>query len=144
MLEIPPTPPDNCASCPGLHYLVRIAPIVYLAFQARPASPVGVQPESGMGHDNKYHPPKANLEGGNVVNATIHCRTNLSLLLFPFKMSLAPKWEIQLFSFLILQNSLAPLILVASDPTVHVLFCGKATHSIHIFVFVSSRTLVPL
>ncbi|KAJ9050067.1 hypothetical protein DSO57_1017904 [Entomophthora muscae] len=29
-------------------------------------------------------------------------------------------------------------MLVASDPTVQVLFCGTATHSIHIFVFVSS------
>ncbi|KAJ9085658.1 hypothetical protein DSO57_1011807 [Entomophthora muscae] len=47
MLEIPPTPPANCASFPGL----QIAPIVYMAFQAWPASPVGVQPDSGMGRD---------------------------------------------------------------------------------------------
>ncbi|KAJ9084714.1 hypothetical protein DSO57_1021479 [Entomophthora muscae] len=37
----------------AVNYLVRIASIVYLAFQARPASPVGVQPDSGMGHENK-------------------------------------------------------------------------------------------
>ncbi|KAJ9053843.1 hypothetical protein DSO57_1020286 [Entomophthora muscae] len=35
----------------ALNYLVHIAPIVYMAFQARPASPVGVQPDSSMGHD---------------------------------------------------------------------------------------------
>ncbi|KAJ9084077.1 hypothetical protein DSO57_1028046 [Entomophthora muscae] len=35
----------------ALNYLVRIAPIVYMAFQARPASPVGVQPDSSMDHD---------------------------------------------------------------------------------------------
>ncbi|KAJ9065092.1 hypothetical protein DSO57_1023417 [Entomophthora muscae] len=34
----------------AVNYLVRIAPIVYLAFQAQPASPAGVQPDSGMGH----------------------------------------------------------------------------------------------
>ncbi|KAJ9069839.1 hypothetical protein DSO57_1014515 [Entomophthora muscae] len=39
-------------------------------------------------------------------------------------MSLYPNWEIQLFGFLILRNSLAPLMLAVSDPTVHVLFCG--------------------
>ncbi|KAJ9077756.1 hypothetical protein DSO57_1013604 [Entomophthora muscae] len=35
----------------ALNYLVYIAPIVYMAFQARPASPVGVQLDSGMGRD---------------------------------------------------------------------------------------------
>ncbi|KAJ9060240.1 hypothetical protein DSO57_1032905, partial [Entomophthora muscae] len=35
----------------ALNYLVCIAPIVYMAFQARPASPVGVQPDSSMGCD---------------------------------------------------------------------------------------------
>ncbi|KAJ9065338.1 hypothetical protein DSO57_1020696 [Entomophthora muscae] len=35
----------------ALNYLVCIAPIVYMAFQAWPASPVGVQPDSGMGRD---------------------------------------------------------------------------------------------
>ncbi|KAJ9057486.1 hypothetical protein DSO57_1022278 [Entomophthora muscae] len=35
----------------ALNYLVRIEPIVYMAFQARPASPVGVQPDSDMGRD---------------------------------------------------------------------------------------------
>ncbi|KAJ9056297.1 hypothetical protein DSO57_1034600 [Entomophthora muscae] len=33
-------------------------------------------------------------------------------------MSLAPNWENHLFSLLILRNSLAPLMPVASDPTV--------------------------
>ncbi|KAJ9067040.1 hypothetical protein DSO57_1003742 [Entomophthora muscae] len=32
----------------AVNYLVRIAPIVYMAFQARPASPVGVQPDSDV------------------------------------------------------------------------------------------------
>ncbi|KAJ9070600.1 hypothetical protein DSO57_1006319 [Entomophthora muscae] len=36
----------------ALNYLVCIAPIVYMAFQARPASPVGVQPDSSMGCEN--------------------------------------------------------------------------------------------
>ncbi|KAJ9083347.1 hypothetical protein DSO57_1035556 [Entomophthora muscae] len=36
----------------ALNYLVHIAPIVYMAFQARPASPAGVQPDSGMGRDS--------------------------------------------------------------------------------------------
>ncbi|KAJ9073251.1 hypothetical protein DSO57_1018565 [Entomophthora muscae] len=35
----------------AVNYLVRIAPIVYMAFQAWPASPVGVQLDSGMGCD---------------------------------------------------------------------------------------------
>ncbi|KAJ9082485.1 hypothetical protein DSO57_1004052 [Entomophthora muscae] len=36
----------------AVNYLVCIAPIVYMAFQAWPASPVGVQLDSGMGHDS--------------------------------------------------------------------------------------------
>ncbi|KAJ9063149.1 hypothetical protein DSO57_1003281 [Entomophthora muscae] len=36
----------------ALNYLVQITPIVYMAFQARPASPVGVQLDSDMGRDN--------------------------------------------------------------------------------------------
>ncbi|KAJ9054199.1 hypothetical protein DSO57_1017162 [Entomophthora muscae] len=43
----------------ALNYLVQIAPIVYMAFQARPASPVGAQPDSDMGRDTtipwEYH-----------------------------------------------------------------------------------------
>ncbi|KAJ9082484.1 hypothetical protein DSO57_1004051 [Entomophthora muscae] len=35
----------------ALNYLVYIAPIVYMAFQAWPASPMRVQPDSGMGRD---------------------------------------------------------------------------------------------
>ncbi|KAJ9063590.1 hypothetical protein DSO57_1012764 [Entomophthora muscae] len=35
----------------ALNYLVHIAPIVYMAFQAWPASPVGAQPDSDMGRD---------------------------------------------------------------------------------------------
>ncbi|KAJ9083328.1 hypothetical protein DSO57_1035783 [Entomophthora muscae] len=38
----------------AVNYLVRIAPIVYMAFQAQPASPAGVQPDSGMGRDIHY------------------------------------------------------------------------------------------
>ncbi|KAJ9064064.1 hypothetical protein DSO57_1034312 [Entomophthora muscae] len=36
----------------ALNYLVRIVPIVYMAFQAWPASPVGVQSDSGMSCDS--------------------------------------------------------------------------------------------
>ncbi|KAJ9078134.1 hypothetical protein DSO57_1009832 [Entomophthora muscae] len=70
MLKIPPTPPlptvppaqdFSCAPTgnwqsltTAVNYLARIAPIVYLAFQAQPASPAGVQPDSGMGHDTKF------------------------------------------------------------------------------------------
>ncbi|KAJ9090076.1 hypothetical protein DSO57_1006469 [Entomophthora muscae] len=35
----------------AVNYLVRITPIVYMSFQARPASPVRVQQDSGMGCD---------------------------------------------------------------------------------------------
>ncbi|KAJ9049573.1 hypothetical protein DSO57_1023147 [Entomophthora muscae] len=35
----------------ALNYLVQIASIVHMAFQARPASPVGAQPDSDMGRD---------------------------------------------------------------------------------------------
>ncbi|KAJ9081467.1 hypothetical protein DSO57_1014357 [Entomophthora muscae] len=38
----------------AVNYLVRIAPIVYMAFQAWPASPVGVQPDSGMSRDKRH------------------------------------------------------------------------------------------
>ncbi|KAJ9085370.1 hypothetical protein DSO57_1014789 [Entomophthora muscae] len=37
----------------ALNYLVCIAPIVYMSFQAWPASPVGVQLDSGMGCDSE-------------------------------------------------------------------------------------------
>ncbi|KAJ9087504.1 hypothetical protein DSO57_1032782 [Entomophthora muscae] len=40
-----------CSLATAVNYLVRIVPIVYLAFQACPGSPAGVQPDSGMGHD---------------------------------------------------------------------------------------------
>ncbi|KAJ9077006.1 hypothetical protein DSO57_1020902 [Entomophthora muscae] len=39
----------------ALNYLVCITPIVYMAFQARPASSVGVQLDSGMGRDKYSH-----------------------------------------------------------------------------------------
>ncbi|KAJ9063843.1 hypothetical protein DSO57_1036691 [Entomophthora muscae] len=35
----------------AINNLVRIALIVYMAFQARPTFPVGVQPDSGLGRD---------------------------------------------------------------------------------------------
>ncbi|KAJ9054982.1 hypothetical protein DSO57_1008867 [Entomophthora muscae] len=37
----------------AVNYKVRIVPIVYMAFQAQPASPVRVQPESGMSCDRR-------------------------------------------------------------------------------------------
>ncbi|KAJ9063133.1 hypothetical protein DSO57_1003265 [Entomophthora muscae] len=36
----------------ALNYLVHITPIVHMAFQAQPVSPVGVQSDSGMGCDS--------------------------------------------------------------------------------------------
>ncbi|KAJ9085164.1 hypothetical protein DSO57_1016501 [Entomophthora muscae] len=39
----------------ALNYLVCIASIVYMAFQAWPASPVGDQPDSGMDCDTCHH-----------------------------------------------------------------------------------------
>ena len=80
---------------------------------------------------------------------------NLSLLLLSLKMSLYPNRKIQLFGFLTLRNSLAPLMLVASDPTVLVVFCGIANNYVFAFlftnkikfysyfVFVSSSTSTP-
>ncbi|KAJ9067666.1 hypothetical protein DSO57_1036793 [Entomophthora muscae] len=41
-----------CPLATAVNYLVQIAPIVYMAFQARPASPVEVQSASGMSHDS--------------------------------------------------------------------------------------------
>ncbi|KAJ9074808.1 hypothetical protein DSO57_1002655 [Entomophthora muscae] len=41
-----------------VNYLVRIAPIVYMAFQAQPASPVGVQLDSDLGCDAEANTPK--------------------------------------------------------------------------------------
>ncbi|KAJ9065047.1 hypothetical protein DSO57_1023928 [Entomophthora muscae] len=46
-----------CPLATSLNYLVCIAPIVYMAFQARPASPVGVQPDSDMGCDSHSRCP---------------------------------------------------------------------------------------
>ncbi|KAJ9052923.1 hypothetical protein DSO57_1029253 [Entomophthora muscae] len=44
----------------AVNYIVRIALIVYMNFQAQPSSPVGVQPDSGMGCNNKS-PPRQEL-----------------------------------------------------------------------------------
>ncbi|KAJ9061773.1 hypothetical protein DSO57_1017353 [Entomophthora muscae] len=49
----------------ALNYLVCLAPIMYMAFQTRPASPVGVQPDSGMGRDNEV--------GNFLVNKVLVC-----------------------------------------------------------------------
>ncbi|KAJ9048795.1 hypothetical protein DSO57_1031277 [Entomophthora muscae] len=59
MKEIPTAPPlPNVPPAQdfttAVNYLVRIAPIVYMAFQAQPAFSVGVQLDSGMGCDT-YH-----------------------------------------------------------------------------------------
>ncbi|KAJ9055681.1 hypothetical protein DSO57_1001123 [Entomophthora muscae] len=43
----------------AVNYLAGIAPIVYLVFQAQPAFPAGVKPDSGMGHDNQTSAPLA-------------------------------------------------------------------------------------
>ncbi|KAJ9062645.1 hypothetical protein DSO57_1008411 [Entomophthora muscae] len=76
----------------AVNYLVRIAAIVYMAFQAWPASLVEVQPDSGMGHDNyeeavNVHPslgpstqfPKkiANTTEDNVARPLVALKTKL-------------------------------------------------------------------
>ncbi|KAJ9049430.1 hypothetical protein DSO57_1024558 [Entomophthora muscae] len=38
----------------ALNYLVQIAPIVHMVFQAWPASPVGVQPDYDIVHDTNH------------------------------------------------------------------------------------------
>ncbi|KAJ9052761.1 hypothetical protein DSO57_1031039 [Entomophthora muscae] len=48
--------PHTGSYCPlatALNYLVWIVPVVYMAFQAQPASPVGAQPDSDMGCDRR-------------------------------------------------------------------------------------------
>ncbi|KAJ9077773.1 hypothetical protein DSO57_1013421 [Entomophthora muscae] len=50
-----------CSLATAVNYLVRIAPIVYLVFQARPASPEGVQLDSDMSHDMYGYSPSRNL-----------------------------------------------------------------------------------
>ncbi|KAJ9076061.1 hypothetical protein DSO57_1029787 [Entomophthora muscae] len=44
-----------CYLATAVNYLVRIVPIVYLAFQDQPASPMRAQLDSIMGHDNFTH-----------------------------------------------------------------------------------------
>ncbi|KAJ9079786.1 hypothetical protein DSO57_1031958 [Entomophthora muscae] len=46
-----------CYLATAMNYFVRIAPIVYMAFQTRPASPVGVQLDSDMRHDTLFLTP---------------------------------------------------------------------------------------
>ncbi|KAJ9078174.1 hypothetical protein DSO57_1009587 [Entomophthora muscae] len=53
-----------------VNYLVRIAPTVYMAFQAQPASPMGVQPDSGMGRDTELQFCKTHTIGTNVTGAS--------------------------------------------------------------------------
>ncbi|KAJ9050358.1 hypothetical protein DSO57_1014999 [Entomophthora muscae] len=52
MKEITSTPPLSNVPPAQDFSKLGIAPIVYMAFQDRPASPVGVQPDSGMGRGN--------------------------------------------------------------------------------------------
>ncbi|KAJ9086761.1 hypothetical protein DSO57_1000387 [Entomophthora muscae] len=49
-----------CLLATAVNYLVRIVPIVYMAFQDLPASPVGVQLDSGMSHDKRHGPSSRN------------------------------------------------------------------------------------
>ncbi|KAJ9078689.1 hypothetical protein DSO57_1003960 [Entomophthora muscae] len=49
---LPDAPPAQDFTT-ALNYLVCIAPIVYMAFQARPASSVRVQLDSGMGCESR-------------------------------------------------------------------------------------------
>ncbi|KAJ9049238.1 hypothetical protein DSO57_1026742 [Entomophthora muscae] len=60
----------------ALNYLVCIAPIVYMALQARPASPVGVQPDSGMGRDT-YQETVQGSGGLHCTEASVMLTTDL-------------------------------------------------------------------
>ncbi|KAJ9089651.1 hypothetical protein DSO57_1010601 [Entomophthora muscae] len=52
--QIVPHTESWCPLATAMNYIVRIASIIYMAFQDWPTSPVGVQLDSGMGHD-KIH-----------------------------------------------------------------------------------------
>ncbi|KAJ9056258.1 hypothetical protein DSO57_1035058 [Entomophthora muscae] len=48
--QIVPHTGSWCSLATAVNYLVRIALIVYLAFQEQPSSPMRAHPDSGMGH----------------------------------------------------------------------------------------------
>ncbi|KAJ9050761.1 hypothetical protein DSO57_1011448 [Entomophthora muscae] len=54
----------------AVNYLFRIVPIVYMVFQARPASPVGVQSDSGAKAKARYlslkEPTKGKIERAQI------------------------------------------------------------------------------
>ncbi|KAJ9066425.1 hypothetical protein DSO57_1009669 [Entomophthora muscae] len=54
-IQVVPRTGSWCPLVTAVNYLVRIAPIVYMAFQAWPASPVGVQLDCDMGRNNWGH-----------------------------------------------------------------------------------------
>ncbi|KAJ9072465.1 hypothetical protein DSO57_1027193 [Entomophthora muscae] len=60
------------------NYLVCIAPIVYMAFQAQPASPMKVQPDSGMGRDRWGNIVLSKTKGG--VNLQVSPQNNENIL----------------------------------------------------------------
>ncbi|KAJ9090350.1 hypothetical protein DSO57_1003473 [Entomophthora muscae] len=51
-----------------VNYLIKITPIVYMAFQAQPASPVGVQSDSGMGCDTTSPYLRGRLSSSHLVD----------------------------------------------------------------------------
>ncbi|KAJ9074138.1 hypothetical protein DSO57_1009218 [Entomophthora muscae] len=73
----------------ALNYLVCIAPIVYMDFQAWPASPVGVQPESGIGCD-RYIEGLRLSRSGRILSSPF---TNLYLILYPKSVCMTRAWQ---------------------------------------------------
>ncbi|KAJ9068934.1 hypothetical protein DSO57_1023571 [Entomophthora muscae] len=64
----------------AFNYLARIAPIVYLAFQARPASPAGVQLDSGMGNDRNRKRRKRSRKFGLSIGIGIYLSSGSGLV----------------------------------------------------------------
>ncbi|KAJ9063751.1 hypothetical protein DSO57_1037695 [Entomophthora muscae] len=56
--QVMPHTGSQCPLVTTVKYLVWIAPIVYMAFQAQPTSPVEGEPDSSMGHGSIQHPGK--------------------------------------------------------------------------------------
>ncbi|KAJ9082024.1 hypothetical protein DSO57_1008455 [Entomophthora muscae] len=66
-----------CSLATSINYLVIIAPIVYLAFYVWPASPLRVQTDSGMGHEDKDYTPEKILELDPLAHIQSAVRYNL-------------------------------------------------------------------
>ncbi|KAJ9063416.1 hypothetical protein DSO57_1000010 [Entomophthora muscae] len=79
-----------CPLATALNYLVRIAPIVYMAFQAQSASPMGFQLGSGMGRDTTHTQALRNLPQ----NKSLTPSYNYSKLGFAYLLMLGPDEQV--------------------------------------------------